>query len=135
MAERLLAAEFSRLGLELGVESAGIAALSGFPADPIAIDLMEERGLDISAHRARQLTADILRPELPLILVMEGSQVRDVRRQWRVGRQFVRRLGEWGEFDIADPYQGSREDFETALERIEQGVHEWAARLARPAIG
>ncbi len=33
------------------VASAGVGALISHPADPIAVDLMSARGIDISAHR------------------------------------------------------------------------------------
>src|SRR6266542_2985353 len=59
MAEGLLRARF--VGHRRArIESAGLAALEGRPADPIAVELLAERGIDISAHRARQLTPELL---------------------------------------------------------------------------
>ena len=38
------------------VRSAGLGALVGMPADAAAVRLMQERGIDISAHRATQIS-------------------------------------------------------------------------------
>jgi protein-tyrosine phosphatase len=60
MAAALLAHRFSvRGGGAASVESAGVAALVGRPADSLAVDLLRERGIDLSAHRARQLTPEL----------------------------------------------------------------------------
>jgi protein-tyrosine phosphatase len=61
MAESLLAQRLSGRSPDIWVGSAGLAALVGRPADPIAQTLMQERGLAISDHRARQITHDIFR--------------------------------------------------------------------------
>lgn len=55
------------------VSSAGLGALIDYEADPTACRLMAEKGLDISTHRARQLTDDMIR-RADLILVMETWQ-------------------------------------------------------------
>ena len=111
------------------VESAGTAALVGAPADAIAVQLMAERGVDISAHVARQATGDML-ARADLILVMESAHFR-----WAVdpipalrGRVF--RLTRWnGDTDIRDPYQQPRGAFEQALHEIEAGVAGWLPKF------
>lgn len=55
MAEGLL----KRALPEANVASAGLGALVGQPADPYAVALMSGLGLDISGHRARQLSHGI----------------------------------------------------------------------------
>ncbi len=37
---------------DITVESAGLGALVGYPADKHAVELMKERSIDITAHRA-----------------------------------------------------------------------------------
>jgi protein-tyrosine phosphatase len=103
------------------VESAGLGALVGKPADPLAQELLRERGLDLSAHRARQLTPDMLRA-FELILVMEAWQVREVERQVPGARGRVFRIGHWGGFEVGDPYRQPRAAFERALADIERGL-------------
>ena len=51
MAEALLRTKLP----DVAVASAGIAAPSGALADPLAQELMLERGIDISAHRAKRV--------------------------------------------------------------------------------
>ena len=125
MGEALLAralADRSRVG------SAGLGALVDQPADETARSLLQERGLDISAHRARQLTAELIRRH-DLILVMESGHKRAVESIDPSARGKVYRWGEWGDFDIPDPYRQSREVFEQALELILRGVDDWSAKL------
>ena len=38
--------------IDITVKSAGLGALAGYPADQHAVELMKERGMDITAHRA-----------------------------------------------------------------------------------
>ncbi|MFL5359908.1 MAG: low molecular weight phosphotyrosine protein phosphatase, partial [Myxococcales bacterium] len=61
MAQVLLADALKKRGIDVAVESAGLGALVGHPADPIAVKLMQARGLDLSGHRGRQLTREIIR--------------------------------------------------------------------------
>ncbi|MEX0732993.1 MAG: low molecular weight protein-tyrosine-phosphatase [Aquisalimonadaceae bacterium] len=127
MAEAMLSARLLESG-QFTVESAGIGALVGAPADPLAVDLMNSRGLDISGHRARQLTLELGR-EFDLIFVMERGH-----KQWVDGRipelrGRVYTLGHWTETVIPDPFRKPREHFEQALELIDQGVNEWTRRL------
>ena len=79
MAEGLLRARCCAAGQEVRVESAGIQALTGFPADPFAVDLLGEQGIDITGHIARQLTFDILRA-FDLVLVMEEFHKRQIEQ-------------------------------------------------------
>ena len=121
MAEGLLRDRFARRGLTGRVESAGLGALVGRPADPIAVELLAERAIDISAHRARQLTPELL-ASAELVLVMETAHQRDVERLMPSTRGRVHRIGRFGGFDVPDPYRQDRAAFEQALELIERGL-------------
>ena len=123
MAEGLLRARFARRGRG-SVESAGIAALVGRPADPIAVALLAERGVDISGHRARQVTPDLLNAA-ELVLVMEADQQHALEALSRSARGRVHRIGRFGGFDVPDPYRVSREAFEQALALIERGLDDF----------
>src|SRR3546814_2115764 len=52
LAEALLKQHFP----DKTVHSAGLAALVGHPADSTAQDIAHQHGLDLSAHRAQQIT-------------------------------------------------------------------------------
>ena len=110
------------------VESAGLGALVGYPADEFAIELMSERGIDITSHRARQLHPDMIRAA-DLILVMEHGHKKAIDAMDPAARGKVQRLGEWQDMEISDPYRQSKEVFADALQDIEDGVADWVERL------
>ncbi|MEY3123254.1 MAG: low molecular weight protein-tyrosine-phosphatase epsP [Pseudomonadota bacterium] len=110
------------------VVSAGLAALVGHRADPIAQQLMTQSGIDISDHRACQLHPEMVR-KADLILTMELSQRNTIIDSQPDARGKVFRLGEWGGFDIADPYQKGAAAFEESLALIEQGISQWIEKL------
>jgi protein-tyrosine phosphatase len=131
MAEALVRAKFAarRRGT---VSSAGLGALVGRAADPIAIALMAERGLDISGHRARQLTPEIL-AAADLVLVMESGQQKQIESLAPTARGRVHRIGKFGGFDVPDPYRHPRAAFERALALIERGIEDFDRAFWRTA--
>lgn len=126
MGEAILAARVKQRGIV--VESAGIGALTGHPADPLAVELLAERGLDISHHRARQLSEEMAR-QADLILVMEQWHQKEIERMLPMCRGRVHLFGKWGNFIVPDPFRQPRRAFERALTLIEQGAAEWEAKL------
>jgi len=113
---------------DCNVSSAGLAALVGHKADPSACQLMMKRGIDISGHRACQLNTEMIR-KTDLILVMELSQKNAIIENQQSARGKVYRLGEWGGFEIADPYQQDFAAFERSFVLIEQGLSQWMEKL------
>lgn len=128
MAEGLLAHAAAKLNLPVQVTSAGLNALVGEPAHPSAQKLLEQHGIDISNHRARQATPQILL-KADLILTMETWQVVQIQTDMPSLCGRVHRLGKWGEYDIFDPFQKGQDNFVRALELIEQGVKDWQVRI------
>jgi len=124
MAQALLAREFP----DKTVWSAGLSALVGNPADPMAVEVAAAHGLDLSAHRAQQVTG-WMSQVAELILVMEQGHKSELEQKFPLVRGRVFRLGELGKFDIADPYRQSKASFETAYADIERGVAQWAPRI------
>ena len=124
MAAVLLTDRLKALPVVPTIESAGIAALVNAPADPLALALMKEKGLDLSAHRARQLDTT-LASAFDLILVMDERQQRAVEQLFPAARGRVHRLGRFGDFDIPDPWRKPRAAFETSLALIERGIDDF----------
>ena len=110
------------------VSSAGLGALGGHPPDAKACQLMMKKGIDISGYRARQLNNDMIR-KADLILVMESSHKSAIEESEPCAKGKVFRLGNWGDFDIPDPYQQNLSAFVTSLNLIERGVSEWLIKL------
>jgi protein-tyrosine-phosphatase len=63
---------------DIEVSSAGTQAWDGSPASDGSLLVGMERGLDLSSHRSRRLTPEILR-ESDLVLVMAPSHLAHVR--------------------------------------------------------
>ena len=113
---------------DIKVDSAGLGALVGHPASEHSVTLMQERGLDISDHRARQITPEMVHAA-DLVLVMEAGHKRVLDANEPEARGKIYRMGEWQERDIKDPYRQPMEAFEEALVAIDAGVKEWAKRI------
>jgi protein-tyrosine phosphatase len=127
MAEALLKRELREQD-GFTVESAGLGALVGYPASEFSIELMDELGVDITAHRARQIHPDMVR-EADLVLVMEAGHKRAIDDADATARGKVYRLGEWQDKDIDDPYRQPKAAFADALEDIELGVASWVEKI------
>lgn len=129
MAEALFRQSLSAVGhSDCVVSSAGLGALIDYEADPQSCALMTSKGLDISNHRARQLDKALVR-EADLILVMESVHKQAIEDHMPSAKGKVFRLGEWGGFDIPDPYRKDNTAFLTALALIERGVSEWVKKI------
>lgn len=113
---------------QLQVWSAGLGAVVGAPADPLSVAIAQDHALDLSAHRAQQISGWMCQ-QVDMILVMEQSHKDQLLRQFPHVRGKVFRLGHYGQFDIADPYRQPRESFEQAWAAIAQGVADWAPRI------
>lgn len=124
LAEALLARELP----QHRVWSAGLSAMVGWQADPMSLQIAQEQGLDLSAHRAQQVTS-IMCQQADVILVMEQSHKTMLEQQFPVVRGKVFRLGQLGNFEIDDPYRQPREAFDAAWAAIARGVADWAPRI------
>lgn len=128
MGEALFAHAAREHGKTLEVASAGTGALIGYPPPREAIELMEERGLDISRHRARQVTGEIAR-RYELILVMEASHQHYLEANWPMLKGRVHQLLADQVGGVTDPYGSPKDVYRHSLEQIEQGVEQWSKML------
>lgn len=129
MGQALLAKQLGESGVfGIEVRSAGLDALAGQPAEDEAKRLMRRQGFDLSDHRAQQLTRKLVR-WAELVLVMDTAQKAFVETWEPSARGKVYRLGEWGDFDVSDPYRQPMAVFETALGQITKGVSDWVEKL------
>lgn len=129
MAEGLLRQALSAHGqTEIDVSSAGLCALVDYPADKRARELMGDHGIDISAHRARQLTMELSRVA-NLIVVMENQQKRLVETMDPSARGKVYRLGQWRDRDVPDPDNQPDTLYREVFELVCEGVNDWVSKL------
>lgn len=134
MAAELLRHLVSERGVE-GVEvaSAGTATWDGAPASEGSYLVCLEHGLDLSGHRARQITTDVV-AEAHLILGMGESHVARVTALGGAGK--VQLLGTYaGETDeaaeVMDPFGGDLEEYRATFERISTLMNAAVTRLSR----
>ncbi len=126
ISQALLAREFPRLS----VRSAGLSAMVGKPADALACEVAVEHGLDLCQHRAQQVSA-MLCQQSDLILVMEQSHKNWLEQLYPQVRGKAFRLGQFGQFEIADPYRQPKQAFQTAYQAIFRGVTDWSHRIRK----
>jgi protein-tyrosine phosphatase len=113
---------------ETSVSSAGTAALVGYPADPLAVEVAGRYGFDLSAHRGRQALTPLL-TAADLVLVMMGEHADWVHERAPPMRGRVQLLGRWRDLEIPDPYRQGRDTFESVFEQIDDCVADWLPRL------
>lgn len=112
-------------GRDIVVTSAGLGALVDHGIDATAQELLAERGLDGSAHRARQVTSSVLAAS-DLVLVMEKKHLRRISEiaPEASGKSFL--LGKWNnDCEIPDPYRQQRPAFEHVYRLMADGVESW----------
>ncbi|WP_071542372.1 low molecular weight protein arginine phosphatase [Neomoorella thermoacetica] len=85
MAAAIAAKLAKERGLDVTISSAGLAAREGDPATPEAVQALAEMGLDLSSHRARQLTAATVR-DADLILTMTAEHRERILRDYPEAR-------------------------------------------------
>lgn len=116
-----------RLG-DLRIESAGLSAVVGHRADPIARELLIERDIDINEHIARQVTLSMVM-DATVIFVMTDIQKRSVESRYPFSTGRVFRLGHHRGLDVIDPYREDRSVFERVLSTIEAALDDWHIAL------
>jgi protein-tyrosine phosphatase len=132
MAEVLLRREAAARGLDdVVVSSAGTGAWDGAPASEGAYLVALEHELDLSAHRARLITRDLLR-ESDLVLTMSRqhrSRVQDLAPEARVHLlgEFAGRTG--ADAEVADPFGGDLDTYRQTFGELEELVRVAAGRL------
>ncbi len=134
MAYGLLKAKIEEEGLEdkIRVETAGTYALEGEPPSPLAQKALAERGIDISHHRARQITTRMIK-EADLIIVMTESHRKSILYTLPEAATKIVLLSELaGEHrDIADPYGHPYEAYVTTAAMLETYINRGWPRLLK----
>ncbi|TKA98127.1 low molecular weight phosphotyrosine protein phosphatase [Cereibacter changlensis] len=123
--ERLLAAELE--GITVG--SAGLGALVGHPADPLASEVAAERGLSLEGHKGRQFTAELGR-EYDLILAMEPRHRAEIIRMAPQLSGKTMLFDQWtGARGIEDPFRRPRELHRQVQDQIARAAEAWVQKL------
>lgn len=108
----------SMFGDLVQVSSAGMDAWDGDPVSPHVVEILKERKIDLSQHRARRITEELM-ADADWVIPMTLAQEEGLKRRFPHCIHKIRRLGNWGgeNRDIIDPWMGSLEVYrQTALE-------------------
>lgn len=130
LAASLLERALQDRGLEVDVTSAGTGAWDGAPASEGAYLVGLERGLDLSGHRARLLTRELV-DEADLILTMARHHRARVDELGGEGKVFV--LGEYagkGDDEVSDPFGGDLAVYRDTAQELEALAAAVADRLS-----
>ena len=125
MAEALLKQRYP----DKAVDSAGVGALVGHPADPAALEIMTERQLDITNHMAKQIDEKLAK-KADIIFTMSDGQTKWIEERWPFCRGKTFKLGHWQDKDIADPYKHEMSAFQTAYQDIVVSLEQWADKIS-----
>ena len=124
MAERIFRTQLKKRDHHpVQAHSAGLLDLGGAGADPQAVAILREKGLDGSRHRSRTLSAEMV-AGADLVLVMEEAQRDEVLRRHPEGEGKVRLLKSFSpqdngaDPDIRDPYGQSPYHYRTCFAEI-----------------
>lgn len=137
MVEGLLRRKLAQADLlgEFTVASAGVWTEDGCPATDHAVRAMAEQGIDISTHRSRNVTGEMV-AQAALVLTMTRNHAEAIRQSFTAYAGKVHLLSEMGgsAYDVNDPvgrplavYQTTAKD----LERLIESGYERILRLAR----
>jgi len=124
MAEYLLR---SRLGKQAGwkVGSAGLFTGNGMAASQPAIEALREQALDLTPHRSRVVTKDII-DAATLIVVMTATHSAELKRRFPEAQDRIYLLKSFDPGcdggDIPDPLGGTIAQYRTIRDEIEAAL-------------
>ena len=125
MAEALLKQRYPNKN----IDSAGVGALVGHPADPAALEIMNEQQLDVTNHVAKQIDENLAK-KADIIFTMSDGQTKWIEERWPFCRGKTFKLGHWKDKDIADPYKHEKSAFQTAYQDIVDNLEQWSEKIS-----
>lgn len=116
------------------VTSAGVAAPMAQPADPTVQRIAEGLDLDLTEHRSRLLTTEMVN-SAELILVLDDKIRTMVRERWPHAWGKAMLFDHWStRTGIADPVGRSEEFHRATAEQICAASDLWIDRLSKGAV-
>lgn len=128
MAAAIMAKIAEENDMDVYSESAGLLADQGKPASANAVKAMERMGIDLSSHRTKQVTQELL-DQCDLVLTMtEGHKM---MLAGMAGLKNVYTLAEYAgsDGDIQDPFGGDISEYDDTAKEIYDIMVDVAERL------
>ncbi len=116
---------------QIQISSAGIAAMPGGRPSPQSVEVLVEKGLDLTSHSSQPVSEHLIR-NADLILTMTNGHRNALLQQWPElhGRAFVLRSDKG---DVSDPIGHSSEVYRQCAEQIEQNLEPWVNTILEQA--
>jgi protein-tyrosine-phosphatase len=136
MAMAILRSKTGQLPGEWKIESAGTWAVEGAPANQKTQQVLAELGLDLSAHRSRMVTREML-AAFNLILVMEPGHKEALQIEFpeAANRTFLLSEMIGLSFTIMDPVGGEIEGYRATAREIDHILIEGLEKIDSLAQG
>jgi protein-tyrosine-phosphatase len=118
---------------DIEVSSAGTNAWDGSPASDGALLVGMERGLDLSEHRSRLLTPEIIQ-DADLVLAMSPSHLSRIKDLAPAANAHL--LGAFASgkegYSVQDPFGGDLAAYRATIDELEQELDSLLERLPAP---
>jgi protein-tyrosine phosphatase len=108
------------------VSSAGLNAIEGSAADPLAEEVMRRLGFDLAGHRSRAVS-DGMVMTADLVLVMEHAHKREMEERYPQSRGRVFCLD--SDDDVTDPSGDTVAEYAAVASRIALLAGRWAGQI------
>jgi len=132
--------EMGRPVSPMEVLSAGTHALDGNPASDYAVMVAGEHGIDLSGHRSRMVTEDLL-DRADLVLTMEENHTRfikcmtpGVEHVYELKRYGVDDEPPEGSVDVMDPIGMDRSVYAEVFDELEKEIRRVSRRIFELAL-
>lgn len=126
MAERLMADRCKQLS-GWTFASAGLFARDGAPPSELAVKVLQEIGIDLSDHRARLLTAELI-DQADVIIALTGTHRDLILETTPQAAGKTRTLHSYGSekphADVMDPYGGAIDTYRIARDEISGALND-----------
>lgn len=127
MAERLLAHALNAVNepwADIKVLSAGVAAYAGDPASRNSVEALKKVGLDLSNHRSRPLSAELLEIS-DLVLTMTSDHLDSLQMTFPELEVPAYCFREWipeGSSEVPDPFGGNLQSYLDTRDQIAEAI-------------
>lgn len=115
--------------------SAGIFASPGAPPSPLAVQVLKEHRLDLSPHRARTLTPDLIR-QAHLLIAMTRAHRDLILELDPAATPKTHTLHSFGSekphADVLDPFSGNIDTYRIARDDIAAGLNDLILAVLQP---
>ncbi|NGZ01759.1 MAG: hypothetical protein CV090_01760 [Nitrospira sp. WS238] len=131
LAEAYLKCLIEKHGVPIAVQSAGLETSFGKPAHPLAQVVGTQGGLRLDKHATQPLHKEQVE-RADMIIVMEWRQRNRVLKLYpQAGSKvfLLRQFYDQSAREVADPYSGTLEDFQTCFSMIRQACDELMIRM------